>query len=119
MGLPSIDFVKIATTAKDALVEYGTPAEFIEGTATTGRTVKAVIYNVDNESQVFVADADSIQATAILNPDDFQTPYRMPRKFDKIKVNIGGFTRTYTIDSAQPVLAQSTLPLLLVQMRAN
>lgn len=118
MPLPSIDFTSIARTAKDALVAYGTPVEFIEGNAASGRTVRAVIYN-DNRAEQLYQDADSTPATAILNPDDFAAPYRLPRKFDKLKITIGGFTRTYTIESPHPILAQQTLPLILVQLRSN
>jgi hypothetical protein len=119
MALPPIDFNAIASTAKDALEAYGTPAEFFEGNAATGRAIKAVIYNVDDDAEILVQDADTQTATAILNPDDFLSPNRMPRRFDKIKVSTGGFIRTYTIDAVNPILAQATLPLLLVQLRAN
>lgn len=118
MGLPSIDFLAISATAKDALATYGTPAEFIEGNATTGRTIRVVIYK-DTEAEQLMSDVDSMPATGILNPDDFLSPYRQPRKFDKIKIAVGGFTRTYTVDSVSPILAENTLPLLLVQLRAN
>jgi hypothetical protein len=118
MALPPIDFAVIAQTAKDAIVSYGTPAIFYEGTATTGRAIKVVVYK-DDTPETLQADADSMPATAILNPDDFATPYRSPRKFDKIKVELTGFVRTYTIESVSPIAAQNTLPLLLVQLRAN
>lgn len=118
MALPAIDFAAIAATAKDALATYGSPAEFFEGTASTGRAIRAVIYR-DERAEVFTQDADSMPATAILNPDDFVTPNRLPKKFDKIKISVAGFVRTYTVESVSPILAQNTLPLILVQLRAN
>lgn len=118
MALPSIDFDKIAQTAKDALVAYGSDVQFFEKNAATWRAVKAVVYR-DTESVPMAGDMDKIAATAILNPDDFKTPYRMPAKFDKIRVNVGGFVRTYTIESTSPILAKNTLPLILAQLEAN
>ena len=65
-------------------------------------------------------DADTSVANAILNPDEFLSPFRMPQKFDKLRVSVGGFVRTYTIDAAPaPILAADSLPLLLAQVRAN
>lgn len=118
MGLPAIDFSVIAQTAKDALVAYGSPADFFEGNATTSRKIKAVIYK-DESAEVVLSDMDAMPATAILNPDDFKTPYRMPKKFDKIKISVAGFTRTYNIESVSPILAQETLPLILVQLKSG
>jgi hypothetical protein len=118
MSLPAIDFDAIAATAKEALVAYGTDAEFFEKNSTTGRLIKVVVYR-NTESVVLQADIDTMPATAILNPDDFAPPNRMPAKFDKIRVAVGGFVRTYTIESSAPIMAKNTLPLILVQLEAN
>jgi hypothetical protein len=118
MALPSIDFAGIAKTAKDALVAYGTPAMFHEQNSATGRSIRVVIYN-DRVSEQLALDVATKPATAILNPDDFVAPNRVPQKFDKIKINVAGFERTYAIESVHPILAQDTLPLILVQLRAN
>ena len=118
MALPAIDFSVIAQTAKDALVAYGSPADFFEGKADTSRKIKAVIYR-DENAEVVLSDMDAMPATAILNPDDFKAPNRMPRKFDKIRINVAGFLRTYNIESVSPILAQTTLPLLLVQLKSG
>jgi hypothetical protein len=118
MALPAINFGQIAKTAKDALSTYGTPAQFFEGNATTSRPIKVVIYK-DEKAESLLADVDSKPATAILNPDDFAAPYRLPKKFDKIVIDVAGFVRTYTVESAHPILAQETLPLILVQLKAN
>lgn len=120
MGLPSIDFAAITETAKAALVAYGTPTDFIEQGQTTGRTVRTVIYRDGATIEKLINDADTSVANAILNPDEFQSPYRMPQKFDKLRVSVGGFTRTYTIDAPPaPILAADSLPLILAQVRAN
>ena len=118
MALPAIDFSVIAKTAKDALVAYGTPADFFEQNETTGRKIRAVIYK-DERAEVMMMDMDSMPATAILNPDDFAPPHRMPRKFDRIRIDVAGFVRTYNVESVSPILAQETLPLILVQIKAN
>lgn len=118
MNLPSIDFSEIADTAKQALAMYGSPALFFEQNEVIGRMIKAVIYR-DAINEPLDGDLDSNPATAIVNPDDFLAPRRLPRKFDKLQITIGGFTRTYNIESAHPILAQQTLPLILVQLRAN
>lgn len=114
--LPTIDFSSIASTAKAALVAYGTPALFQEKDSATWREIKAVVYK-DEKAQQFLGDASSMFATAVLNPDDFLT--RFPRKFDRIRVEAGGFQRTYNVESVHPIPAQSTLPLLLVQLVSN
>ena len=41
MALPAIDFDAISETAKDALVAYGTPADFFEQNETNSRRIKA------------------------------------------------------------------------------
>ena len=117
MPLPAIDFAAISKTAKDALVAYGSPADFFEQNETTSRKIKAVVYK-DERSETLLMDMDATPATAILNPDDFKSPYRLPKKFDKIKINVAGFVRTYNIEDVHPILAQETLPLILVQIRA-
>ena len=117
MALPAIDFAAISKTAKDALVAYGSPADFFEQNETVPRKIKAVIYK-DERAETLLMDMDSMPATAILNPDDFKGPNRLPKKFDKIRVSVDGFTRTYNIESVSPILAQETLPLILVQIKA-
>ena len=118
MALPSIDFAKISVPAKDALVAYGSPAMFTEQGASSGRIVKVVVYR-DTQSEGMIGDLDSAPATAILNPDDYKAPNRMPRKFDTLKLDIGGFVRTYTIEDVHPIVAADTLPLLLAQLRTG
>jgi hypothetical protein len=122
MNLPSIDFVTIAATAKSALSTYGTDVVFILNGQTSGRTVKAVIYRdgggVGGVSQL-VGDVNSMEATGILNPDDFSSPYTLPKKFDLLKVNMGGTDRIYVVESVSPIFAANTLPLLLVKLKAN
>jgi hypothetical protein len=116
--LPNIDFAGIAETAKAALVAYGTPAEFQEKGSDDWRAIKVVVYK-DEKAVPLIGDASSKPATAILNPDEFVTPYRIPKRFDSIRVTVGAWSRTYTVDSVHPILAQETLPLLLVQLTAN
>ena len=122
MALPSIDFSSIAETAKQALVAYGTKIDFREEGG-AWRKVSAVIYRDGstgiNGTFPMIGDADSIDAVAILNPDEYQTPYRVPRKFDQLKIDVSGFTRTYSIESVSPILAADTLPLLMVHLRSN
>lgn len=118
MALPAIDFDLIARTAKDALLTYGTSVTFFEQNDTNGRAIHAVIYR-DDRTEALDGDASSVPATCILNPDEFIAPHRMPKRFDKIQVTVGGFARTYNVESAHPILAQETLPLLLVQLRSN
>ena len=118
MSLPTIDFQGIAATAKAALVAYGTTVQFQTKDGTTWRDIKAVIYN-DERAQQLLNDANSMPATAILNPDDFVAPNPYPKRFDRIRVSVDGFQRTYTIESPHPILAQVTLPLILVQLTAN
>ena len=117
MALPAIDFGVIARTAKDALVAYGSPADFFEQNEAIGRKIKVVVYK-DERAESVMMDMDAIPATAILNPDDFKAPHRMPKKFDKIKVDVAGFVRTYNVEDVHPILAQETLPLILVQLKA-
>ncbi len=120
MSLPAIDFATISETAKQALAAYGTTVEFIEAGASSGRSIRAVIYRDGAQVQSMIADADSSDAVAILNPDEFATPNRMPQKFDQIRVSIAGLSKTYTMSSdPAPILAANTLPLLLVRLRAN
>lgn len=118
MSLPTIDFSAIASVAKQTLEAYGTTAQFSEQGTSTWRNVKAVVYK---EAGPFPLEGEaySIDATAILNPDEYASPYRMPRKFDSLRISVGGFTRTYSIDSVNPIIAADTLPLVMVRMRAN
>lgn len=118
MALPAIDFSQIADTAKEALVAYGTAVEFFEQGDPIPRIVKAVIYR-DVITESLIEDIDTMPATGILNPDDYAPPYRLPQKFDQLRLNVGNFVRTYTIESAAPIVAQNTLPLILVQLRAG
>ncbi len=117
MSLPPIDFAAISATARGALASYGTPVEFREGGTGTARTIHAVIYRDGQTLQQFIADADVEDAIAILNPDDFRDPNRMPQKFDRLTLSIEGFQRIYTIDSVAPIIAASTLPLIQVRLK--
>jgi len=118
MALPTIDFAAIAQTAKEAIQAYGTPAEFIEGGSGPSRTVKVVAYK-DVKAEAFLHDMDSAPASALLDPDDFAAPNRLPQRFDQLRFDAGGFVRTYTIDAVHPIYAQVSLPLLVAELRAN
>ena len=118
MALPALNFIGLAEIAKQMLAMYGTSADFFEGKSETSRKIRAVISGGEN-AEVVVSDMDAMPATAVLNPDDFKAPHRMPRKFDKIRINVAGFQRTYNIESVAPILAQDTLPLLMVQLKSG
>lgn len=118
MTLPNIDFSAIAAVAKETLIAYGTPAQFSEQGTEIWRDVKVVVYK-DAGPFPLEGEAYSTDATAILNPDEYAAPYRLPRKFDSLRISVGGFVRTFTIDSVNPIIAASTLPLLTVRIRAN
>ncbi len=119
MALPSIDFSAIAAQAKEALALYGSPVTFLEGNEPTGRQVRAVIW--EQLPETMLMDADTHPAFCILSPEDFAAPvHRMPIKFDRIRIEIGGMVRTYTIDAdPSPILAENHLALIRVVLRAN
>jgi hypothetical protein len=113
----AVDFVSIAGIASDAIQLYGTPVEYVEVGASTGRMVKSVIYQ-DKTTAALLQDSDSAPAMALLDPADF--PSGLPQKFAQIRCSIGGFTGSWTlVADAHPILAQNTLPLYTAELRRN
>jgi hypothetical protein len=115
MALPALDFQAIDALAKEAIDLYGSPATY---TFHEGGTlqVKTVVYKENNTEQIQL-DFDQDIAKALLNPAEFTN--RMPERFDNITVDIGGFKKTYTVEGVHPIFAETVLPMLIVELRAN
>ena len=113
----SVDFVAISKIASNAIQSYGTPVEYWEVGGTSGRTVKAVIYQ-EKTTLGLVQDSDSAPAMALLDPADFTSG--IPQKFAQLRCSIGGFVGSWSlVADAHPILAENTLPLYTVELRRN
>lgn len=117
MTLPAVDFESIKNTAQEALAAYGTPATFTEQGAALGRPVKCVVYRPKTEP--LLQDVSSTPELALLSPEDFQAPNRLPRQFDLLTVDVGGFKSIYAIEAVNAVFAADKLALLSAEVRAN
>ena len=116
MALPFVDFTEIDALAKESIQLYGSPAtyEFHDGGT---QLLKTVIYKDTFNAEVAM-DFDLDSAKGLLDPADFPTA-RKPERFDNIIMDIAGYKKTYTIEQIAPIFAESTNPLIIVNLRAN
>ena len=115
---PAVDWNGIKAIARELIAFAGATVTFTEQGAAGGRQVKTYIYR-DTDPAALLQDLNSESAKALLSPDDFAAPNRMPQQFDTLGVDIEGFKRIYTIMEVHPVLAENHLPVLIASIRGN